>query len=128
MTVATILLVDDNPLNLELVTDVLEAGGHRVVQAQSAEDGLRLAQATQPDLILMDIGLPGVDGYEALRRLKADSRTRDVPVVALTAFAMAGDQQHAIDSGFAHYISKPIDTRSFPLEVARLLAGRRGLR
>lgn len=124
---ATILLVDDNPLNLELVADLLEAAGHTVVQAATAEAGIGAALTSAPDLILLDIGLPGMDGFEAVRVLKGDPRTCDIPTVALTAAAMAGDRQRAIDSGFAHYITKPIDTRAFPREIARLLAGRGGL-
>jgi two-component system, cell cycle response regulator DivK len=118
----SVLLVDDNQLNLELVTDVLEAAGYAIRQSRSAEDALQAVRVERPDLILMDIGLPGMDGHAAVRALKADATTRDIPVVALTAYAMAGDEQVARESGFDAYITKPIQTRTLPATVARLLA------
>jgi CheY-like chemotaxis protein len=121
----TVLLVDDNQLNLELVTDVLEAAGYAVRQAGSAEDALQAVRTERPDLILMDIGLPGMDGHAAVRALRADPKTHDLPVVALTAYAMAGDEKRALDAGFDAYITKPIQTRTLPATVARVLAERR---
>jgi CheY-like chemotaxis protein len=118
---ATILIVEDNDLNLELATDLLTDAGYTVRQARTAEEGLRLALAEVPDLILMDLRLPGMDGYTALRRLRADPRTAQVPTVALTAQAMRGDQQAVMAAGFNDYISKPIDTRTFSQTVARVL-------
>jgi len=119
----TILIIEDNPLNLELATDILEAAGYTVRQALSAEDGLRAARADPPDLILMDLRLPGVDGYDALRALKEDPGTSHVPTVALTAQAMKGDEAKVRAAGFDGYITKPIDTRTLPETVARLLGG-----
>jgi CheY-like chemotaxis protein len=119
-----ILLVDDSELNLELMSDVLEAAGYAVRPAHSAEEGLELARGQLPDLILMDIGLPGMDGHAAVRLLKADSRTRDIPAIAVTAFAMAGDAERAAASGFDGYITKPLTTRTLPEIVARTLAAR----
>lgn len=124
-TRSTVLLVDDNQLNLELVTDLLEAAGYAIRQARSAEDALEAVRAERPDLILMDIGLPGMDGHAAVRALRADPTTRDIPVVAVTAYAMAGDEKLALDSGFDAYITKPIRTRTLAATVARLLAERR---
>lgn len=124
MSQATILIVDDNVLNLELFTELLEGEGYLVRQARSAEDGLILASAELPDLILMDIGLPGMDGHAAVRVLKADPRTRDIPTVALTAYAMAGDEQRAFDSGFDGYVSKPIKTRVLVEVVAQTIEAR----
>ncbi|HEV8598070.1 MAG TPA: response regulator [Gemmatimonadales bacterium] len=121
-TRATVLLVDDNQLNLELASDVLEAAGYTVRQVGSAEDALQAVQAERPDLILMDIGLPGMDGHAAVRMLKADASTRSIPVIALTAYAMSGDEQLARDSGFDAYITKPIQTRTLAGTVARLLS------
>jgi CheY-like chemotaxis protein len=118
---ATILIVEDNDLNLELATDLLTDAGYTIRQARTAEEGLRLALAEVPDLILMDLRLPGMDGYTALRRLRADPRTAHVPTVALTAQAMRGDQQAVMAAGFDGYISKPIDTRTFSQTVARVL-------
>lgn len=122
---ASVLVVDDNRLNLELVTDVLEAAGYAVRQAGSGPEALAAARHELPQLILMDIGLPEMDGYTVLRALRDDPATAPVPVVALTAFAMAGDEQRALDAGFDGYITKPINTRSLPQSVADVLGGRR---
>ena len=119
---STILIVEDNPLNMELATDLLEAAGYDVRQAFSAEDGLHLAREERPDLILMDLRLPGMDGYAALQALRADPMTVAIPTVALTAEAMMGDDKAAVTAGFDSYLSKPIDTRVFLREIARLLS------
>jgi two-component system cell cycle response regulator DivK len=121
-----ILLVDDNELNLELITDVLEGAGYHVQLARTGEEALAAARTDAPDLILMDIGLPGMDGYSAVKQLKADPRTRGIPTVAVTAFAMAGDAERATTSGFDGYITKPIATRTLPETVARMLRGKDG--
>jgi CheY-like chemotaxis protein len=119
--VATILVVEDNRLNLELVTDLLESAGHRVRTAASAEEGLRLAAEERPDLILMDIRLPGMDGHAAVRILKQSAAMRAIPTIALTAQAMKGDEATAKASGFDGYLSKPIDTRSFSDRIKAFL-------
>lgn len=124
MAGAKILVIEDQALNLELVTDLLEAAAYTVRQARSAEEGLRLAREEPPDLILMDIRLPGMDGHAAVRLLKQDPRTRRIPTVALTAQAMKGDDEQARVAGFDGYITKPIDTRSFADTVARFLESR----
>lgn len=121
MSRGRVLIVEDSPLNLELASDVLEAAGYAVIKASTAEQGVDLALAAPPDVILMDIRLPGMDGYGAVRLLKADPRTRGVPTVALTAQAMKGDDAAALAAGFDGYITKPIDTRSFPAAVARFI-------
>jgi len=121
MSGQTILLIEDNPLNLELARDVLQAAGYTVVDARTAEEGLRLAAAVVPQLILLDIRLPGMNGLDAVRSLKHDVHTRDIPVVALTAQAMAGDEQTAFAAGFDGYITKPINTRTLSGEVRRWL-------
>jgi len=118
----TILIVEDNELNLELATDLLESAGYIVRQARTAEEAIQAARTTQPHLILMDIGLPGMDGLAATRALKADPATRQIPVLAVTSHAMKGDEDKARASGCSGYITKPIDTRAFPATVARLLA------
>jgi CheY-like chemotaxis protein len=118
---ATILVVDDNPANLKLVSDVLEFECHDILQAADAEEAQVLLAAFLPDLILMDIALPGMDGLTLTRKLKADARTRDIRIVAVTAFAMKGDDQKAHDAGCDGYITKPIDTRKFPAQVAMFL-------
>jgi len=117
----TILIVEDNLLNLELVTDLLAAEGYSTRQAHNGEEGVRLAQLDPPSLILMDLRMPGMDGYAALSALRADPRTAHIPTVALTAQAMNGDKEAVLAAGFDGYIAKPIDTRTFSLTVARLL-------
>ena len=119
---ATILVVEDNRLNLELVTDLLESAGHSVRTAGTAEDGLRLASSDRPDLILMDIRLPGMDGHAAVKILKENPETRSIPTIALTAQAMKGDEATARDSGFYGYLSKPIDTRGFADKIKGFLS------
>jgi CheY-like chemotaxis protein len=119
---AVILVVDDNRLNLELVTDVLEAAGYGVRQAASGPEALAIARTEPPRLILMDIGLPVMDGYAALQALRDEPSTAEIPVVALTSYAMAGDEERARAAGFDGYITKPIDTRGLPKTVASLLA------
>lgn len=121
-----ILVVDDNPTNLKLVTDVLEFEGYRILKARDAEEAQEIISATQPDLILMDIALPGMDGLTLTRQLKADPLTRDIIVVALTAFAMKGDDDKARAAGCDGYITKPIDTRKLPELVAGYLARGKG--
>lgn len=126
---ARILVVEDNPANMKLVSMVLAKGGHHVLQAEDAESGVALAADEQPDLILMDILLPGMDGLEATRRLKTDPLTARIRVVALTAFAMKEDELRIQSAGFDGYIAKPIQYKSFLQEVERWLsesAGPRG--
>ena len=108
----TVLIIEDNIMNLELATDLLEANGFSVLQAQNAEVGLRLAREAMPDLILMDLSLPGMDGLQATKALKSDPATRHLIVVALTAHAMKGDQEIALATCDG-YLTKPIDTRVF---------------
>jgi CheY-like chemotaxis protein len=123
---AIILVVDDNPTNLKLVSDLLEFEGHQIIKAMDAEQAQEILQHSLPELILMDIALPGMDGLSLTRKLKADERTRHIIIAALTAFAMKGDEQKALDAGCNGYITKPIDTRNLPDRVARLLELRKG--
>ncbi|RJQ44054.1 MAG: response regulator [Gaiellales bacterium] len=120
-TAGKILVVEDNEMNLELVSDLLEAKGFDVLQAQSGAEALLLAEAERPDLVLMDIQLPGMDGLEVTRRLKENPATNDIEVVALTAHAMLGDEERAREAGCSGYIAKPIDTRDFVLTVSRFI-------
>jgi CheY-like chemotaxis protein len=122
MRIARILVVDDNPTNLKLVSDLLAFEGHEILNAMDAEEAQTVLVDTLPDLILMDIALPGMDGLSFTRQLKADPRTRHIRIVALTAFAMKGDEQKALDAGCDGYITKPINTRALPVEVASILA------
>jgi two-component system cell cycle response regulator DivK len=116
-----ILIVEDNPRNLKLARDLLEHAGYRTLEATTAEDGLALARAHRPDLVLMDVQLPGMDGVQALERLRADPATDGIPVVAVTAFAMKDDRSRFVAAGFDGYVEKPISVREFPGQVAEML-------
>ncbi len=122
MAIQTILVVEDNDINLELTADLLESAGYEVLQARSAEEGIRITQADLPDLILMDVCLPRMDGLTATKVLQEDPRTSPVPVVALTANAMSGAELNAISAGCVGYICKQINTRSFKDMIARFLS------
>jgi len=118
----TILLIEDNELNLKLVRSLLQLGNYNVLEAIDAETGIQLAREQQPDLILMDIQLPGMDGLRATQIIRKDPDFRDIPVVALTSYAMQGDEKKAKSVGCIGYIVKPIDTRSFLDSVAGYLS------
>jgi two-component system, cell cycle response regulator DivK len=122
----TVLVIEDTPANMKLVTMLLEHSGYAVLQATDAPAGIALAREHHPQLILMDMQLPGMDGLEATRVLKTDPATQDIKavrVVALTAFAMKGDEQRMLHAGCDGYIAKPIQYKDFLVEVARLLEG-----
>lgn len=116
-----ILVVEDNPLNQELVCDILQAQGYRTFQAGNGNEAMSLAEKEHPDLILMDIQLPGADGLTITRTLKANPHTCDIKIIALTAHAMKGDDDKAIEAGCDDYIAKPINTRDFPKKIAVFL-------
>ena len=116
-----ILVVEDNERNLKLVRDVLEYAGYDVRVARTGEDGITLAVSEPPDLVLMDLQLPGIDGMEALRRLRESPRTAGIPVVAVTAQAMKQDRERALEAGFNGYIEKPISVRALPDQVRSFL-------
>ncbi len=118
---ARILVVEDNPLNLKLIRDVLAFEGFDVLTARSGEEGVAVATSGSADLVLMDLQLPGIDGHEALLRIRSDPRCSTVPVVAVTAFAMKDDIERAEAAGFAGYIAKPISVRALPEQLARFL-------
>lgn len=118
---ATILLVEDTPANRALATKLLRAAGHEVLSADTAADGIALARDRLPDLVLMDLGLPDMDGAAALREIRADQATADVRVVAFTAHAMHGDRDRALAAGFDDYLTKPIDFATFSTTVGELL-------
>ncbi|HEY6311649.1 MAG TPA: response regulator [Streptosporangiaceae bacterium] len=118
-----ILVVEDNERNLKLLRDVLEYAGYDVRAAGTAEDGITLAVSEPPDLVLMDLQLPGIDGMEALRRLRESPRTAGIPVVAVTAQAMKQDRERTLAAGFDGYVEKPIGVRAFLDQVRRFLPG-----
>jgi len=116
-----ILIIDDNAQNIYLERFLFEQRGHAVSEAKDAESGLEMIAAAPPELILMDLGLPGMDGLEATRLLKADPATADIPVIACTAHSMTGDEGHALQAGCCAYISKPIDPTRFVDQVEAAL-------
>jgi two-component system cell cycle response regulator DivK len=117
----TVLVVEDNPANMTLATFLLKSAGYAVLSATDAEAGLALARTEQPDLVLMDIQLPGMDGLQACAILKKDTTTRDIPVIALTALAMKGDEERIRAAGCDGYIAKPLAYREFLATVAARL-------
>jgi CheY-like chemotaxis protein len=119
---ATILIVDDNPTNLKLAADVLEFEGHTIARARDAEEAQEVLEHTQPNLILLDIQMPGTDGLALTRLLKANPSYKHIPVVALTALAMKGDEDKAREAGCYSYIIKPVETRKLPGQIAEILA------
>lgn len=121
---ATILMVEDNALNSDMLKRRLERLGHRVTVARDGAEGLSMAAALAPELVLMDMSLPVVDGYEATRRLRADEKTRHIPVLALTAHAMPADREASLAAGCDDYASKPVDFVGLRAQIDRLLAGR----
>jgi len=118
-----VLVVEDNAANMMLARDLLESRGYEVVEARTADDALDLAAANTFDLIIMDVQLPGTDGLEATRRLRSQTHTAHVPVLALTAHAMAGDRERAVEAGCTAYMSKPLRYREFLDTVGALVTG-----
>jgi CheY-like chemotaxis protein len=116
-----ILVVDDNPINLKLAGDLLESEGFKVQRAGDAEQAMELIGRSRPDLILMDIGLPGMDGLALTRKLKADEATRGITIIAFTSFAMKGDEQRTIEAGCDAYISKPVDAGRLVAQISEML-------
>lgn len=121
-----VLIVEDNDKNMKLARDVLQAKGYATLEAVTGEDGVRLAKAERPDLVLMDIQLPGISGIEALKRLREDPATAGIPVAALTASVTQGDRSKITEAGFDAFLGKPINLKEFLETVARLAGQGRG--
>jgi Response regulators consisting of a CheY-like receiver domain and a winged-helix DNA-binding domain len=119
---AKVLVVEDNEMNMQLVEYLLEEGGFQILKATSGEDALQVANADVPDLILMDIHLPGMDGLTVVREMKSLEKTKRIPILALTAHAMRGDKDRFLDAGCDGYITKPIDVKTFVSSIAKYLA------
>lgn len=115
----TILVIEDNALNMKLIRVLIGIGNYQTIEAIDAETGIKLVREHQPDLILMDLQLPGMDGLTATRIIKEDPISKEIPIIALTSYAMEGDEEGAVEAGCAGYITKPIDTRSFLDTIAR---------
>ena len=118
-----ILIVEDQPKNLKLIRDLLQASGYTTIEATDGKEGVELARAKKPDLILMDVQMPVMDGLEATRILKADATTSNIPVLALTSYAMTGDKERILEAGCDGYLAKPIDIREFLKKVAEYFPG-----
>ena len=116
-----ILIAEDNPVNRELLRELLEVRGHAVVEACDGEEALRIIEQTQPDLVLLDIGMPLLDGFGVIRKIRENPRFASMPVVAVTAYAMRGDREKILSSNFDGYLSKPVDARSLAQELDRVL-------
>ncbi len=121
MTPPNILLVEDNPHNRKIFSGMLSHAGMQVVEAIDGDAALAAVARSHPDLILMDLSIPGIDGWECTRRLKADEKTRTIPIIALTAHAMRGDEERALKAGCDGYLSKPISPKRVVEEVKRVL-------
>ena len=121
-----ILIVEDNEKNRKLVRDVLQVKGYKTIETETAEEGIRMAQESQPLLILMDIQLPGIDGITALKRLRAEPETKGIPVIAVTASAMTNKRETMLAEGFDGYQTKPLSIKDFLAEVERVLEKRTG--
>jgi len=120
---AKILLVEDNEMNRDMLSRRLERRGYEVIVAVDGEDGVARAKADGPDLVVMDLSLPGIDGWEATRQLKAADETRSIPVLALTAHAMAGDRERALEAGCDEFDTKPVDLPRLVDKIEGLLGG-----
>jgi len=116
-----ILIVDDDPRNLKLIRDLLQVKGYRTLEATDGKQGIEAANTSKPDLIVMDIQMPVMDGLEATKILKAEEKTKGIPIIALTSYAMKGDEKRILGVGCDDYITKPIDTRDFLKRVAGYL-------
>jgi CheY-like chemotaxis protein len=124
MPIARVLVIEDNPMNMELSIDLLRVQGHEVLAARTADEALSLLQQVIPDLILMDIQLPGLSGLDLTKRLREDGRTKAVPIIAITAYAMMGDAEKAFEAGCDGYIPKPINFQQFAQVVEDVLRRR----
>jgi two-component system, cell cycle response regulator DivK len=122
---STILIVEDNEKNMKLVRDILQHRGHLTIEAVNGSDGVRLARERQPDLVLMDIQLPDIDGIEALRQIRTEAALDATPVLAVSASVMPDEQQQIVASGFDAYVTKPINVKQFLETVQRFLASGR---
>jgi CheY-like chemotaxis protein len=121
MKTKTILVIEDNKLNMKLVKELISIGKYRMLEANDAESGIQQIREQQPDLVLMDIQLPGMDGLSATKIIKEDPALKDIPIIGLTSYAMQGDKEKALAAGCTGYITKPIDTRKFLETVSEYL-------
>ena len=116
-----VLIIEDNEMNFYLLRTIIEKIGHQVIEARDGFTGVKLARTERPDLILMDIQLPGLDGYEATKKIRAAEETKDIPIIAITSYAMVGDKEKTLAAGCTAYIEKPIEPESFIEELKKYL-------
>lgn len=121
-----VLIAEDNPVNRELLREVLEARGYVVVEACDGQEALRKIAETQPDILLLDLGMPVLDGFATVRQIRQNPAVAKLPVLAVTAYAMRGDREKVMEAGFDGYLSKPIDFQALTEELERLLGTKRG--
>jgi two-component system, cell cycle response regulator DivK len=119
-----VVIAEDNAINRELLRELLEIRGYSVIDASDGQETLNVLEQTNPDLLLLDIGMPVLDGFAVIRKVRQDSRLANLPVVAVTAYAMQGDREKILNSGFDGYLSKPIDANALAAELDRLLNNR----
>lgn len=122
----TILVVEDQEDNRKILRDLLTSSGFEVIEAVNGLEGLELARSHRPDLILMDIQLPGIDGYEATRRIKGDNNLKDIPIIVATSYALSGDEKKAFEAGCDAYVAKPYSPRKMLAKVKEYLTSERG--
>lgn len=121
MSDKNVMVVEDNEKNRKLMRVVLKAKGYNVIEATTGEEALNLLKNQKPNIILMDIQLPGIDGLTLIKQIKADSVTKEIPIIAVTAYAMKGDEQKILDTGCEAYMSKPINTQELPLVIEKYI-------
>ena len=121
MSDKNVMVVEDNEKNRKLMRVVLKAKGYNIIEATTGEEALSLLKNQKPDIILMDIQLPGIDGLTLIKQIKASAVTKDIPIIAVTAYAMKGDEQKILDTGCNAYVSKPINTQELPLIVEKYI-------
>ena len=121
MSDKNVMVVEDNEKNRKLMRVVLKAKGYNVIEATTGEEALSLLKGNIPDIILMDIQLPGIDGLTLIKQIKADAHTKDIPIIAVTAYAMKGDEQKILDTGCNAYVSKPINIQELPLTIEKYI-------
>lgn len=116
-----VLIAEDNPVNRELLRELLDPGDYEVSEACDGQEALRMLEASRPDILLLDVGMPLLNGYEVVRRIRSDPRLATLPVLAITAYAMQGDRDDILQSGFDGYLEKPVRSRALAAEMNRLL-------
>ncbi|HHT9114301.1 MAG: response regulator [Planctomycetes bacterium] len=121
MSDKNVMVVEDNEKNRKLMRVVLKAKGYNIIEAATGEEALNILKSQKPDIILMDIQLPGIDGLTLIKQIKASVITKDIPIIAVTAYAMKGDEQKILDTGCNAYVSKPINTQELPLIVEKYI-------